>query len=428
MGRNNDPLWVARTVRSDGLTVVRQAPPASAASFSATYLAPAGYAFDPSGRRGLALVTSQLVTSGAGSRDWVTLARELDRLGATLNARCHPESAEVTIWGPSEAFSPLLGILGDVVLRPRFDGSDLERVRRQLRERQLREETQPESRAEKELLRAVFPPDHPYRETGAGTWPSVSKVRRRDVVRFHRDRYTASGAYLVVTAPASFPRVLAEVGRCLRGFERESAPPIGPLPEVRPPRIPRHEVEMPGRSQVEILVGGPSVPRSAPEYLGAFLANEVLGGRPLLSRLFQRVREAEGLAYHASSELESMRWGGHWVAQAGTGPERTRRVLPILLTELERLRSEPIPARELETIRESAIGEIPLSFETTSGAHDLAVESAYFDLPPDHFRRLPELLRALSPKEVRRSAELAFDGRYACTVIAGPKSTRRGSR
>ena len=47
---------------------------------------------------------------------------------------------------------------------------------------------------------------------------------------------------------------------------------------------------MPGRSQVEILIGGSSVARSAPEYFGAFLANEVLGGRPLLSRLFQQVR------------------------------------------------------------------------------------------------------------------------------------------
>ena len=165
--------------------------------------------------------------------------------------------------------------------------------------------------------------------------------------------------------------------------------------------------------------------RSAPEYLGAFLANEVLGGRPLLSRLFQQVRESEGLAYHASSELEAMRWGGHWTAQAGTGPLRARRSIPILLAELERIRSEPIPSGELDAIRESAIGELPLSLETTNGAHDLAVESAYFDLAPDYFRRWPGLLRAVKPKEVRESAEVTFDGRLACTVVAGPVAPHR---
>ena len=177
---------------------------------------------------------------------------------------------------------------------------------------------------------------------------------------------------------------------------------------------------MPGRAQVELRIGGESVPRRSEWYPGAYLANEMLGGRPLLSRLFQRVREVHGLAYHASSDLEAMRWGGYWSVQAGTGPERVDRVIPMLVEELERLRTELVPSAELDAVRESVIGEIPLSLETTSGAHELLMDVAYHGLPGDFYRLWPERLRALKPADLRRGAEEAIDAHRASTVVAGP--------
>jgi predicted Zn-dependent peptidase len=68
-----------------------------------------------------------------------------------------------------------------------------------------------------------------------------------------------------------------------------------------------------------------------------------------------------------------MRWGGYWTAQAGTGPERTARVVPLVEKEVRAIAERTIPTAELELIRESAIGEIPLALETAADAHELAV-------------------------------------------------------
>ncbi len=179
-------------------------------------------------------------------------------------------------------------------------------------------------------------------------------------------------------------------------------------------------MELEGRSQVEIRIGGDSIPRSDPAYPAAFLADEVLGGRAQLSRLFQRVREHGGLVYHASSELEAMRFGGYWTVGAGTGAERWEKVVPLLTRELERIRTREVPASDLREVRESAIGEVPLALETTADAHELAVEVAYHRLPADYLSRWPSLLRSVRPKEVREAAERAMDSRHAVTVLAGP--------
>ncbi len=406
-----------------GMRVVRQPPPAGAASWSATYVAPAGWGFDPNGREGVARVVNHLLASAAGPWDRIELARRLDRLGATLSVETSPESAEVTVWGPADEWIPLLEILREVVLRPRFDPVDVARAGRQIRERQLREQTHPAARAHAELLKAIFPEGHPYRLSGIGTPRSTQRLDRGTLARFHRARYGGPGALLVVTGPARLSQVQRAVADAFGELDEATRPDLE-LPSVPRAAARQVRIDIPGNSQVEVRVGGPSVAQSAPEYPAGFLANQVLGGRPLISRLFQNVREKTGLAYGASSHLETLRWGGWWIAGAGTGADRWKRVVPMLEHELDRLRSEPLDPRELRTIRESAIGEIPLGLESTAEAHELAVDAAYHELPPDFWLTWPDRLRSVTADEVRTAAATVFDANHSATLVVGPISGR----
>ncbi|MCI4327220.1 MAG: insulinase family protein [Thermoplasmata archaeon] len=414
-----DPLVISRSLRADGLTIVRQPAPVGSAGFAATYVGPAGWAYDAAGRAGTAVVASLLAPSAAGRRDRVALARELDRCGGSIHRHCAPESNELAVSGPASELEPLLAILADVVLRPRFDPDDLERVRRQVRERQLREATQPASRAERELLHSLFPAGHPYRETGLGTRATIGRIRRADVVGFHRAQTSTEGAFLVVTTSRSHADVEALARRLFAEFPTERPRVAEPHPIAPPVRAGQRSVPMPGRTQTEIRVGGLAPPRDDPTFPALYLANEVLGGRSLLNRLFQHVRERRGLAYHASSDLDAMRWGGYWTAQAGTGPERTAQVVPLVEKEVRAIAERTIPTPELELIRESAIGEIPLALETAADAHELAVDAAYHRLPEQHWRDWPERLRAISTVAIQAAAAPVYDPAHAVVVIAG---------
>lgn len=426
-GESEDPTRVAREQLANGLLVVRQAAPPAAHTFAATFIAPAGWGYDPPGAQGTARKMASLLSSGAGRRDRVTLARLLDGLGATLGCRTSPETCEVGISGPSDAFDPLLEVLADAVLRPRFDPADLARVQRQLEERQLWEMQQPDGRVEREVLRALFASGHPYRTLGLGERRSLASVGRSELRRFHAGHFPAGACQLIVTSG----RGLSEVARDAKSLFRELPEGAGPaaprLPDP-PRRSHASEVEMPGHAQVEIRLAGPSVSRSDPRYPALFLANEVLGGRSLLSRLYQQLREEEGLAYHASSDLEALRWGGYWTVQAGTGPERAERAARLLRKEVERLAREPIPQAELDRIRESAIGELPLALETSGAAHELAVDIGYNGLPDDHLERWPEVLRAVTPEEIQAAAGLGYALAQSVQVAAGPAIRHRTSR
>jgi zinc protease len=416
------PLAFERSVLPDGAELVAQPAPTGAASFAVSYLGPAGWAFEPRDRSGLAVLASELAVCGAGRLDRRAVAQLLDRSGGTLGSQCHPECTEVTLWGPLDHFRTLLPLLADAVRRPRFEPGELARVRRQFAERQLRERTQPDRRAEKELLLRMFPPAHPYRETGLGTAASLRSLGRADLTRFHRARQRWGGEVLAYTGPLSAEQFERAWGRA--GGLAESSRPRPPVPETtarpRPPSIER--IEVPGGSQVEVRIGGPAIARHDPGFAAAFLANEVLGGRSVLSRLFQELRERRGLVYHALSSLEAMSWGGYWSAEAGTEPRSVDTVLSLLDQEVRRLGDASVPAEELDRIRTSSIGSLALELESTADAHELAVEVAYYRLPLDFYLTWPAVLRALSPGEVRDAARRVFDPDRAVRVLAGPLS------
>jgi zinc protease len=414
------PLALTRTTLDNGYEFVYQPPPVGAASFSVTLLAPAGWGYDPPRQAGLSRVLGNLLTSGAGGLDRAALARRLDALGGSLHAEVSPEHLAVTLWGPEAHRDRLLPLLVDAVRRPRLEAKELARVRRELTERQLREMTQPASRAEKELLQRVFAVGHPLRETGYGTAQTLARIDRASLQR-HLARFVGSTkCTLIGTGRGPSHRLSRALERAFRSGGELRELPIPDMPDspVRDPSITRIELE--GNSQVEIRLGGSGISHADPLYPAALLANEVLGGRSLLSRLFQNIRESKGLAYHTSSELAAGRWGGYWLAEAGTGPPKADRVLTLLRAEVRRVGRELVPAEELERIRESALGAVELELEDTSSAHSLAVEVAELGLPADHFLQWPTALRAVSREQVREAADHTFDLARSACVISGP--------
>ncbi|MCI4362942.1 MAG: insulinase family protein [Thermoplasmata archaeon] len=420
MASARSPLKLERVTLDNGLEFLHQSPPVGAASFSVTYLAPAGWGYDPERQAGLARVLGQLLTSGAGGLDRAALARRLDALGGSLHAEVSPEHLSVTLWGPEAHRDRLLPLLVDAVLRPRFEVKELARVRRELTERQLRELAQPGARAEKELLQRIFARSHPLRETGFGTLGTIERIDRSSLRRRHERFVLSKQSTLVGTSRASTATLARALDRGFGTSAKTSAPRAPSLPSRGPGTRDTARIELRGNSQVEIRVGGTALPHSDPEYPAAFLANEVLGGRSLLSRLFQSIRESKGLAYHTGSELAAGRWGGYWLAEAGTGPARATRVLSLLRNEIRRLGRERVPSDEVERIRESTLGAVQLELEDTSSAHALAVEIAELGLPEDHLLRWPDTLREVTAAQLQSTASHTFDLRQSASVVAGP--------
>jgi predicted Zn-dependent peptidase len=155
--------------------------------------------------------------------------------------------------------------------------------------------------------------------------------------------------------------------------------PGGGRDGVGPPDLtPRFELIDKPLEQVHFVLGGPGLRQDDPERYTLYLLNTIVGGS-MSSRLFQEVRERQGLVYSIYSGNAAFRDCGLFYIYAGTEPANFPRVLQLVMQELRKVKRDGVTADELARAKEHLKGSLMLSLESTSSRMSrLAKQELYF--------------------------------------------------
>jgi len=265
--------------------------------------------------------------------------------------------------------------------------------------------------------------DHPLGKPILGTRETVKRFDRQMMEGYYRSSY--SPANLVITAAGN----LTHKGlQNLAGEHFASMKPYDPLPAERPPvthaRIAlRNKKEL---EQVHVCLGVPSYPLTHEDRFACYVLNTLLGGG-MSSRLFQNIRERQGLAYAVFSELNPYRDTGCLSIYAGTSQESARKVVESIVNEFRDLKEKAVSEEELRRAKDHLKGSLMLSLESTaSRMTNLARQEMYFG----RFFTLDELvesIEAITAADVQRIARTFFDPKQiALTVLGNLENVRIG--
>lgn len=170
--------------------------------------------------------------------------------------------------------------------------------------------------------------------------------------------------------------------------------------------------------QVHVCLGVPSYPIAHERRFGCYILNTVLGGG-MSSRLFQNIRERQGLVYAVFSELSLYRDTGCLSVYAGTSMESTRKVVSSILNEFRQLKDERVPEEELRRAKDHLKGSLMLGLESTSSRMaNLARQHMYFG----RFFSMDELIESIervTAEEVREIARAFFDPAAIALTVLG---------
>jgi predicted Zn-dependent peptidase len=169
---------------------------------------------------------------------------------------------------------------------------------------------------------------------------------------------------------------------------------------------------------VHLCLGVPSYPLPHQGRFACYVLNTLLGGG-MSSRLFQNIRERQGLAYAVFSELNPYRDTGCLSIYAGTSLESARKVVESIIKEFRQLKDECVNAEELRRSKDHLKGSLMLSLESTgSRMSNLARQEMYFG----RFFTLDELVESIegvTAPDVRQIAEKFFDPRQIALTVLG---------
>jgi len=377
-----------------------------------------GAAIVPASEAGLADFTAELMGRGAGTRTALELASVVDALGASLGVSASWDTLSAGVGGLSRDRDVLFEVLADVVLRPRFDSDEVDRVRAEQLAALEKARESPETLAAWNFA-AALNPGHPYQWPTSGRPETVARLGAQQARAFHQRVFVPANAIFFAVGDLDPEALLARVEEAYGGWASGPVPEPGPEP---PDRTGRDivVVDRPDLGQAQIIIGHPGITRQEPRRIPIQVMNTVLGSAGFSSRLMSKIRAEEGLTYGVYSQFAGRRLRGPFAVGTFTRVPEVGRVVELTLAELTRIRNEPPSAEELAAAKSLLVGRFALGLETSAAVLSGLVELDVQGLPADSLDTYRGRIRALIPEQTAAAAHDFVRPDDALIVVVGP--------
>jgi len=413
-----------RTELPNGIIVLAQPRPGDQAIDGSIRIR-AGHAATNDDIPGRASMTGSMLNRGTENRSFEDYNEAIDSIGAMLGVSSGRQSIEVGWHSLMEDLDAVLDIAADIIRHPTFPEDELERIRKQAITGLREQEQDTGAMAGKALRELMYPEGHPYRTPSSGDIPSVEKITRDDLAAYHKAHFGPTATTIsIVGGTENLQEAVARLQRVFGDWANEIPEPHEVSPVDPPAHSIRSAITVRGRSQADISIGYPTIPRNHPDYYALQVANLVLGQLGLMGRLGADVRDKHGLAYYVYSSVSGGKANSIWGSRAGVDPANIGRALEGIEQELRRIREEPVSDDELADAKSFLIGSLPLGLESLGGVTDLLLTLEEYDLGLDYLDRYPEIISALTKDDLLRAISSHVDPDRLAIGIAGPESVQ----
>jgi predicted Zn-dependent peptidase len=379
-----------------------------------------GYAFDPQDMIGLANMAADMMDEGAGGRDALQLADEIEFLGARLSVRAGGHQTTVSLHAPLSRLDPALELMADVALEPDFPAEELERKRLDRLNQMLQARDEPRAIASVIFDRTLFP-DHPYGHPAIGYPDAVRAMMAGDLEGWHETYFRPNNAFFVVVGDVTMDEVMPKLEALFGDWQRGRIPSID-WPEAEQVTSRNvYLVDKPGAAQSEIRIGRIGVPRLTDDYYALVVMNTILGGS-FTSRLNQNLREEHGYTYGAGSYFDFAQLAGPFQASSAVQTDVTDAALTEFMKELNGI-LEPVPDEELARAKNFVALRFPSRFQTVSGIAGQLTQLELYDLPDGYFNEYVERILGITQADVQRVAQKYVVPEQMAVIVVGDRAT-----
>lgn len=342
---------------------------------------------------------ANLLSEGSDRFTARQIAEQLDFYGSYFDIAVDRDVVVVSFCALSKFVMPTLQTAEEILLRPSFPQQEFDSYRIKRRQRLEIERRKVDVRVREAFAAAMFGADHPYGISAPEA--AYDTLTREAVVDFYRRHYTADNCFVVCSGDLSDEALAAIENICVQ------LPQSGDRNELHFPAMvqtPRVRLEHAGAVQSAVRVGRMLFTRNHPDYVGMQVVATVLGGY-FGSRLMRNLREERGYTYGVFAGMVNLDRAGYLAIATQVAEAAREDTLHQIYTEIERLRTEPIPEQELSLVKNIMVGEMMRILDGPFGIVDVTIENVQCGTDNHAVERTVEAIRRCTPEDVQRLAE-----------------------
>ncbi len=384
---------------------------------SVTLMTPAGSAFDPPDKEGTSDLLARLLTRGAGGRTAAQFAAAIEAIGGSLGAVSDPDALSIQADVLSPHAGTTLDLIADIVLRPALDTAELRVAQEVILATLTTEPGDGGALAGRVFLVGAYR-QHPYARRPLPA--SVARITRADLESYRVARMRPAGSVLVLAGNITLAEAQRLVTKAFGGWKGLRPAPLGAIvPTPVAPTI--YLVHRGGAQTAHIMVGNTTFAGTDTAYYAAAVLSRILGDGGA-SRLNRALNLQRGWSLSTGSAFQRTAGLGLFQASAEVPTHVADSTLREVLSQLGRLRTELVPARELERAREGLSGGFPLRLQTMSQLAAAVAQARTFGVPATYIPTYRARIDRVSAATVRSLARRVFDPARLTIVVAGDAS------
>ena len=366
----------------------------------------AGYASDNEGEEGIANMVAALLKDGTNDLDAQAFKEELENLAIGLNFNVDKDDFSGSLLTTKENAAKAFELLKKVLSNPRFEAIDVARVKQELFEALKRQSEQPEDVLSLALAEEIYG-KHPYGRNSIGKAEDIAKIDEEKLRVFVKDNFSRQN--LIVGIAGDISKAEAE------NFLDEV---FGVLPaNGKINFVPEAKIDFDGREKLITRKGGQNivvmawqgVSRKDKDFYPLFVANHILGGSGLTSRLSQKIREEKGLTYGVYSYLSLSDKSPLLAASFAATPEKYTQAREILTQQWQTFKDEGVSAQELKKAKDYLVASYNLRFASIGNIAEILAAMQKYDLGLDFLQKRNDYVREVTLDQVNEAAKKYFD-------------------
>lgn len=355
---------------------------------------------DPQGKEGLANLTADLLTQGAGTRNAQQFAEEVAFLGGELSAAASREQVIVACEVLRKDFQAGLELFRDCVVKPTFAPEEFLRKQSETLGAIEAQKDDPSAVADIELPPLLMG-SHPLAHPVIGWTKSVSGLTCDDVVAFYKGHVTPDQAILAIVGDVDRSAVIPALEAAFSDWKpaKQSAAVSYAALEDSSRKV--LVVNRPDLTQSQVRFAGNGVSRNHPDYYPITVANTILGAG-FTSRLMNEIRVVRGLTYGISSRFGMYRNAGVFTVSTFTRNESLRECIDAVSAVIRQLVDEGPTDKELEKAKRYLTGQFPLRLQSPDDLAERISDIEFYGLDQDYLAKYCDRIDAVTMADVRR--------------------------
>lgn len=368
---------------------------------------------------GLASLTASLLNQGTQTKNADQIAEAFDSVGVVFSASASRDSAIVSLRTmlDKKYFDTAIDLYLEVLSQPRFDQSELVRLKHQMINSIKLDSENPSRVASKAFYHMIYG-DQPYGHPISGTEQSLSALTQADVNRFYHQFYVNQNAKILMVGDLTDAAAKSLANKIAAALPNGTAPlPIAKMKQVTQGKSQQVKMSV---SQDAILIGQLGIDYNNPHYFDLLVANHVLGGSFMMrSLLMQQLREKNGYTYGVYSGFYPLQAGGLFAIDLRTRNEKTKAAKDMALKILKQYWQQGPTQAQLDEAKAYLQGSFPIEIASNSAILSQLVRIAVAGLPLDYIDQYVKNISAVTVASAKEAFSQAVDINALDTVIAG---------